>query len=318
MQYLDQETLSGLMDWTGLVSTLRGAFTAELMAPVRSQLDIPTPHGNGITLLTMPAFQAGHRFGIKCATVAPDNATRGLPGVHAIYILFDGTTGLPLATFEADQLTAWRTAAASALASQLLSRPESSHLLVLGTGRMARALIEAHACVRPISTVSVWGRSSQAAADLAEEFSDHPFSVRTVSSLADAVKAADIISCATMSNEPLFDGNQVAPGTHVDLVGAFRPDMRESDDELMRRAWVFVDTYEGCLAEAGDLIASLASGALEEKDICGDLAALCRSEISGRDSPADITLFKSVGTAVEDLAAADWFFERHTQLKERT
>lgn len=318
MQYFDQETLNALMDWSGLVDAIRDAFATEVTAPVRAQLDIPAPEGGDITLLTMPAFQAGHRFGIKCATVAPGNARRDLPGVHAIYVLFDGATGQPLAVFDADQLTAWRTAAASALASQMLSRPDASHLLILGTGRVARALIEAHASVRPIATVSVWGRNPAAAALLAEEFNDRPFRVRPIASRAAAVAEADIISCATLSREPLFEGHRVSPGTHVDLVGAFRPDMRESDDHLMCRAEVFVDTLEGCLAEAGDLIASLESGALSHKDIRGNLTALCRRQIAGRRSPADITLFKSVGTAIEDLAAADWFFERRAHAKEKT
>jgi len=318
MQYFDQETLNALMDWPGLVEALRGAFSTEPSSPVRAQLDIPTSLGDDITLLTMPAYQAGHRFGIKCATVAPGNARRNLPSVHAVYVLFDGITGQPLATFDADRLTAWRTAAASALASQLLSRPDASHLLILGTGRVARALIDAHASVRPIETVSVWGRTPEAAERLSMEFHDPSFQVHPIKSREAAVEEADIISCATMSREPLFDGSRVLPGTHIDLVGAFRPDMRESDDQLMQRAEIFVDTRDGCLAEAGDLIASLKSGALTKRDIRGDLTELCRRVMVGRHSPTDITLFKSVGTAIEDLAAADWFFERHAHAQEET
>ncbi|HFD15734.1 MAG TPA: ornithine cyclodeaminase family protein, partial [Rhodospirillales bacterium] len=197
-----------------------------------------------------------------------------------------------------------RTAAASALAARFLAREDASSLLVIGAGALAPHLVRAHAAVRPLRRVMVWNRTPARAHELAAGLAEEGFEARAVEDRLAAIEEADIVSCATMSRTPLVPGERVHPGTHVDLVGAFRPDMRESDDALLRRAAVYVDTMAGALAEAGDILLALASGALSREDIRGDLYALCQGRVEGRRDAREITVFKSVGSAVEDLAAA--------------
>jgi ornithine cyclodeaminase len=200
------------------------------------------------------------------------------------------------------------------LASRYLSRPDSRRLLMIGTGALAPQLIRVHAKVRPIEEVAIWGRRPERAEDLVGELVGslpralgRPVSVRAVSDRAQAVADADIISCATLSRTPLVEGNWLNAGQHVDLVGAYTPQMRESDDRAVERARVYVDTRAGALKEGGDIVQPLASGAIDEDDIIADLFELARGQQTGR-LPGDgtsITLFKSVGAALEDLAAAE-------------
>ncbi|MGB1006823.1 MAG: ornithine cyclodeaminase family protein, partial [Thalassobaculaceae bacterium] len=237
-------------------------------------------------------------------TVFPDNAARGLSAVMASYVLLDGETGQPLAFIDGEMLTVRRTAAASALAADYLARDDARRLVMLGTGALAPHLIEAHASVRPIDHVSIWGRTPEKAAALADQFKDRFTTVAAVGDKSAAIAAADIVSCATLSADPLVHGADLSPGTHVDLVGAFRPDLRESDDQVIARGRLFVDTRAGAMAEAGDLLQAFAAGVAGPEDIQADLFDLCRGDASGRGDPAEITVFKSVGTALEDLAAA--------------
>ncbi|MEC8852137.1 MAG: ornithine cyclodeaminase family protein, partial [Pseudomonadota bacterium] len=264
------------------------------------------PLGGGATgdLLLMPAWQAGQHIGIKIVTVFPDNSTRGLSAVMASYVLLDGETGKPLAFIDGEMLTVRRTAAASALAADYLARDDAHRLTMLGTGALAPHLIEAHASVRPIDDVRIWGRTPDKAVALADRFKDRFTTVEAITDKSAAIAAADIVSCATLSADPLVHGADLGPGTHVDLVGAFRPDLRESDDQVIARGRVFVDTRAGALAEAGDLIQALAAGVAGPEDIQGDLFDLCGGDTPGRQGAAEITVFKSVGTALEDLAAA--------------
>ena len=259
-------------------------------------------------LLLMPAWTrdgSDHGFlGVKVVNVFPGNAARGLPSVQGAYLLMRGDTGEPLAVIDGKALTLWRTAAASALAASYLAREDSRRLVMVGAGALAPFLINAHASVRPIAEVSIWNHNAARAEALAEELSGGDFSVRATSDLKAAVRLADIVSCATLSSDPLVWGAWLKPGAHVDLVGAFTPKMRESDDEAVRRARVYVDTRAGALKEAGDIVQPLAARVIEESDIVGDLADLCRNKVGGRASVDEITLFKSVGTALEDLAAA--------------
>ena len=226
------------------------------------------------------------------------------------YLLLDGKTGAPQALIDGPMLTLKRTAAASALASSYLSRPDCERLLMVGTGALAPHLIMAHASVRPICNVLIWGRSPDKAARLAKRLDRSAFRVDHTEDLEGAARGAEVISCATLSTEPLVRGDWLQPGQHLDLVGAFKPDMRETDDAAIRRARVFVDTREGALKEAGDIVQPIASGALDPADIAGDLFELTRGERAGRRFYDQITLFKSVGTALEDLAAAQLAVER--------
>ncbi len=303
-----EETIAAL-PWEGLVAALEKLFREGCEMPVRHHHDVAVPGEPDATLLLMPAWQSGQFIGVKIANIFPGNAGRGLPSVAANYLLMSGRSGEMLAIIDGGELTARRTAAASALAAGYLARADASHLLLVGTGRVARNLVPAHAAVRPLRQVTVWGRDAGKAAALAEEIGESGLAASATEDLEGAVGAADIVSAATLSLEPLVRGDWLRPGTHVDLVGAFRPTMRESDDEAIKRASVFVDTRAGATKEAGDIVLALASGALSEAGIEADLYELTRGQHPGRRSPEEITLFKSVGAALEDLAGAILAYE---------
>ncbi|MEO3427629.1 ornithine cyclodeaminase family protein [Pelagibius sp. CAU 1746] len=310
MRVIAASEIEAALDYPSLVERLRQAFRRDVEAPPRHHHDIEVAGRTPATLLLMPAWQAGRHIGVKMVTVFPDNGERSLPAVMGIYVLLDGKTGAPLALIDGPKLTVKRTAGASALASSYLSRPDSERLLMIGTGALAPQLILAHAAVRPICNVLIWGRDPKKAAKLAKRMNRRDFRVDWTADLEAAVRGAHVISCATLSKQPLVLGDWLQPGTHVDLVGAFRPDMRESDDETLRRARVFVDTRAGATTEGGDIVQAVASGALALDDIAGDLPELTRGERSGRRYYDQITLFKSVGSAIEDLAAAQLVYER--------
>jgi ornithine cyclodeaminase/alanine dehydrogenase-like protein (mu-crystallin family) len=307
------------LDDLTLIDRLDALFRTGCEMPPRHHHTMAAPAGPGsadATLLLMPAWTLGAQshVGVKVVTVFPDNGSHGLPSIYGQYLLLDGATGASLALLDGTMLTKRRTACASGLASRYLSRPESRRLLMIGTGALAPQLIRVHAKVRPIEEVAIWGRRPERAEDLARELSEslprtlgRPISVRAVSDREQAVAGADIISSATLSKTPLIEGNWLNAGQHVDLVGAYTPQMRESDDRAVERARVHVDTRAGALKEGGDIVQPLASGAIEEDDIIADLFELARGQQTGR-LPGDatsITLFKSVGAALEDLAAAE-------------
>jgi ornithine cyclodeaminase len=298
------EELGSILSYPALIGALDDAFRAEIAVPVRHHHTIPQP-GLDATLLLMPAWtESGERFlGCKVVTVFPDNAKAKRPAVYGQYLLMSGSTGEPVALLEGRTLTAWRTACASALAARYLAREDAAHLVMIGAGVLAPHLVRAHAAVRPIKKVTIWNRTNAAAVALGFALAEAGF-VADVSDDLAVVRDADIVSCATLSQAPLVRGEWLKPGTHVDLVGGFTPTMREADDEAMRRARVYVDTRGGALKEAGDLVDPIARGVIKDTDVRGDLFELCRGKVAGRTSAAEITLFKSVGTAIEDLAAA--------------
>ncbi len=253
----------------------------------------------------MPAWDAGGSFGVKLVSVAPSNASSGIPTINGLYVLFSADSGVPLALFDAGALTARRTAAASALASRCLARPDSRCLLMVGTGRVARQLIAAHCSVRPIDDIRIWGRTKQRARDLAADVASKTgIQCAAVADIASNAPDADIISTATFAESPLLEGRWVSAGTHVDLVGAFKPTMCEADIDLVAKAdRVFVDTVEGATTEAGDLIQAADHGDFSFDDIAGDMYTLA-SDDGLRQDADEVTVFKSVGTALQDLAAA--------------
>ncbi|MBY0323551.1 MAG: ornithine cyclodeaminase family protein [Reyranella sp.] len=319
MKILSAAEVDAALDDLALIDRLDALFRAGCEMPVRHHHAIAEPTGPGSAdamLLLMPAWTQGpsSHVGIKVVTVFPDNGKRSLPSIYGQYLLLDGTTGQTVAMLDGTMLTKRRTACASGLASRYLSRPDARRLLMIGTGALAPQLIRVHAKVRPIEEVAIWGRRPQEAARLALELSaslpqllTRPIAVRAVTDRRQAVGAADIISCATLSNAPLVEGAWLHEGQHVDLVGAYTPKMRESDDEAVRRAQVYVDTRAGALKEGGDIVQPLANGTIGESHVIADLYELTRGQRAGR-APGDatsITLFKSVGAALEDLAAAE-------------
>jgi ornithine cyclodeaminase/alanine dehydrogenase-like protein (mu-crystallin family) len=303
MLSLDAQATGAALPFEQLVPALRSLFASGCVVPPRQLHEVHAAGAAPVTSLVMPAWLPGRRYGVKIVNVAPGNAARGLPGLHAAYLLFDAATGVPLLALDGDQVTARRTAAASALAADYLARPDASHLLVVGAGRLARLLPLAHRVVRPIERVSVWARRPDSANAVVDGLRDAGFDATAVLSLEAAASAADIVSCATLATEPLVHGRWLRPGSHLDLVGSFTPAMREADDACLAGAALYVDTEEA-LAKSGDLLGPLSRGVIHAGDVRGTLAALARGDAPGRGSPQERTVFKSVGTALEDLAAA--------------
>lgn len=306
MRVVSGEEIERLLDDTALIEALAVAFAEGWNAPQRHHHEIRREGVAAATHLLMPAWTPGAPgdgafIGTKIVDVFPDNGARGLPSIHGLYVLQDGATGATLAVMDGARLTAWRTAAASALAARSLARPDAARLCMVGAGALAPRLVRAHAAVRPIRAVTLWNRNRAGAERLAADLAGE-FDVTVADDLAAAVSEADVISCATLAQTPLVRGAWLRPGQHVDLVGAFNLHMREADDEALRRARIFVDT-PAALREGGDVAIALRAGVLEQAQVRGDLAALARGG-QGRRTAQEITLFKSVGAAIEDLAAA--------------
>jgi ornithine cyclodeaminase/alanine dehydrogenase-like protein (mu-crystallin family) len=310
MIVFDEAQTRAALPYPELIDALADMFAQGCEMPVRHHHEIGVRGEPDATLLLMPAWQAGKYLGVKIATVFPGNAGRGQPAINASYVLISARTGQVVALLDGGELTARRTAAASALAARHLARPDARHLLVIGTGRLALNLVEAHSVVRDITSVAIWGRDRQKAGRVAAAAASPGIAASAAGNLETAMREADIISCATLSAEPLVEGAWLRPGTHVDVVGAFKPDMRESDDDVMRKASVFVDTRAGAMKEAGDILQALASGAISATDIRAELAELCLGTHAGRTSDDEITVFKSVGAALEDLAGAMLAYEK--------
>jgi len=298
------------LDYPSLVENLRDAFRRGTSAPLRQSYPLPGAGRPDATLFLMPAWDERRFIGVKIVTVVPDNPEHDLPTVMGAYMLLNGGDGRPIALIDGPSLTRRRTAATSALAAKYLARPDCERLLMVGTGALAPYMIEAHAAVRPIANVLVWGRDFEKAKKVATRLNRSDFKVQPTDELESAVRGADIICCATASDEPLVDGAWLPDGAHLDLVGGFTETMRETDDEAIKRGRVFVDDREAALAEAGDIIQPIANGAMRLDDIAGDLAELTRGIRDGRRYYDQITLFKSVGTAGTDLAAARQALER--------
>lgn len=302
MEVISSEQVARLLAWPALIERIASAFVEGVEAPPRHHHAMHRKDGEA-TMLLMPAWQTEGYVGVKMVNVYPQNAAAGLPAIAGVYLLSNGDNGQPLACIDGSELTRRRTAAASALAARELAHPDAETLVVLGTGKLAPMLIEAHASVRPIRKVQVWGRHPDKAAELAQQYQDR-FDTGVVTNLAESVSQADIISCATLSTEPLVKGDWLKAGAHLDLVGAFRPTMRETDSVAMTRGRVFVDTYAGARGEAGDLLQAIEESDFSFDDVQAELAEVLRGDKPGREQSEDITVFKSVGASLEDLAAA--------------
>ncbi len=315
LRFYAAEQVHAALEYPRLAEALAQAFAAGAQVPVRhvhrleraaggSDGGAGAAPGPSDTLLLMPAWSEA-ALGVKLVTVMPGNAARGAGTVQAIYVLLDRATGEPRALLDGEALTLRRTAAASALAARYLARQDAQNLLLVGAGRLAPYLACAHYALRPsLRRVFVWAREPARAQTAAQWLRDLGLPAQAAAELESAAREAQIISCATTATSPVVHGAWLAPGTHLDLVGGFTPAMREVDDAAAGRARIVVDTYAGALAEAGDLLAPLASGAIGRESIVAELAELVRGEKLGRTGAEEITLFKSVGTALEDLCAA--------------
>ena len=309
MQIVKSNQLAEILDYDSLIQSLKKAF-------VDPNLEMPSRHHyyfggeNQHSLLLMPSWSNGKYLGVKIITVCPENGKALKPTIQGNYLLFDANDGTPLVQTDAKLLTLLRTAACSALASTFLSRRDSKTLLMIGTGSLAPYLVQAHCAVRPIKKVYIWGRNFMKAERVRDYLGKHGLDVQAVEHLDGIVPECDIISTATMSEDPLLQGDWVKPGTHVDLVGSYLPTMREADDALIRKSSIYVDDYDSANKESGDLVIPRRKGILRKAQMKGSLFELCRMERVGRTTNTEITVFKSVGLALEDLAAAGLIYER--------
>jgi ornithine cyclodeaminase len=302
MLHLDEAATEQGLVFPELIAALGDAFRHGATVPLRHVHHIETDGAHGTSLI-MPAWSQDGFYGVKVINVYPGNAERSLPGLHGIYALFDAGTGVPVALVDANVLTARRTAAASALAAAYLAREDAARLLVVGSGRVARVLPHAMAAVRHIEKIVIWSRGAAGAARLAGELVAAGLAAEATTDLEGAVGTSDLITCATLSEAPLIRGHWLQPGTHLDLIGSFTPTMREADGACFREASVFVDTDEAA-AKSGDLLSAIAEGCLTQERILATLQDLACGRHPGRRAAGEITVFKAVGTALEDLAAA--------------
>lgn len=303
MRYVAADEVHRLLDYPSLVEALRELFRRGCDRVERFALSEPLSDGRQNDWLMLPAWQFGRHQGIKLVSVYPENESKGSASVQGLYVLFDGTNGLPVLAVDGAAITLRKTAANSALAATYLARKDSKTLLMLGAGAMALPLIEAHCAVRPIRQVMIWNRTIARAESVAAKVELPGVNVIVVEDIERAIGAADIVCAATMSQTPLIEGRWLKPGHHIDLVGGFREEMREADDEAVRRSRIFVDARFTAAAHAGDICQPIASGIIADSDIT-DTFELARGEKPGRRDDSEITLFKSGGGGHEDLGTA--------------
>lgn len=303
---LDGPEVARLLPYGELIDALE---SGHRQPPAIARRTVFGPPGSDQSFLVLPAWQPGVAVGVKLVTVVPANRDAGRPTVQALYVLFDGVTGTPVALLDGTELTYRKTAADSALGARFLAREDVTTLLMVGAGGLAPHLVAAHRTVRPsIERVLVWNRTRERAAALVTVVGAV---AEVVDDLDAAVAMADVISTATMTKEPLVRGALVRPGTHLDLVGAFRPDHREVDDDAVTRAELYVDDRLATLTEDGDLVIPLEAGLISADDIRADLYELCRGDVAGRTDDDTITLFENGGGGHLDLMVAHFAWSRY-------
>ncbi|WP_028355660.1 ornithine cyclodeaminase family protein [Bordetella petrii] len=311
MLIIDTEQTRRALAFPDVIAALRDAFLAGASVPPRHVHSIESGGARGTSLI-MPAWNEQGYFGVKVINIFPENTRQGLPGLHAVYTLYSARTGVPLAQVDGDVVTMWRTAGAAALGASYLARPDARVLLIVGSGRIAGLLAPAMRAVRPIERVLVWNVRPEGARALAASLAGQGFDAQAVEALEPAVRQADIVSCATLSTEPLVRGAWLRPGTHLDLIGSFKPDMKETDPACFDGTEVYVDTDEAP-TKSGDLLAAFEAGVLAPAAIRGTLADLISGQAPGRTAASQVTVFKAVGSALEDLTLAAMVYEAHSR-----
>lgn len=307
MRFIDTEQTRGALSFDAVIPALREAFREGATVPTRHVHAIQSGTAHGTTLI-MPAWSDRGYFGVKIINIFPENTHQGLPGLHATYNLYSATTGVPIAQVDGDIVTVYRTAGAAALGADYLARKEASTLLIVGSGRIAGLVAQAMRTVRPIQRVMVWNVREAGAQALAESLRAQGFDAHATTDLEAAARAADIISCATLSTVPLIQGAWLRPGTHLDLIGSFTPEMRETDPACFDGTTVYVDTDEAP-TKSGDLLSAFDAGVLTRDAIQGNLHQLTTGARPGRQNDQEITVFKAVGSALEDLTLATLVYE---------
>jgi alanine dehydrogenase len=316
VRVLSADDIRSAISMAEAIEAVAGGFaqlsSGSASAPLRTSLG-----SSGGTSLFMPAYLPdSETTALKIVSVCPENPLQGLPTIIAIVAVIDGRTGSPLALMDGTYLTALRTGAASGAATDLLARQDAKVLALFGAGAQGRTQLEAVCTVRAIEEVRVFDPDPRASRRLVTEMAGQasvPTNVLLADSPKKAVESAGIVVTATTSQQPVFDGASIESGTHINAIGAYTPEMRELDETIISRAKIVVDTREGCLAEAGDLIMSIQSGFIDPTDIHAELGEIVRGAKAGRESREEITLFKSVGTAIQDAAVARAALDRAEQ-----
>ena len=309
--FITAEFINDNTHYPDLIEALKTAFANHnIIVPDRHHHNYGDQ--NKSTLLLMPAWQNHKDLGLKVVTVNPENTSIGIPSIQGLYFLADADTGVPKAILDAKSLTNKRTAATSALAASYLARKNCSSLLMVGTGALAPELISAHSSYNSITKVYVWGRNAEKSKEISERMLQKNIQVESIIDLNSKLGKVDIISVATFASSPLIKGRYLNPGQHLDLVGSYKPDMREADDDVIRKADIYVDTLNGATQESGDLYIPLQNGIIRITDIKSDLQNLCNENHPGRTEDDQITMFKSVGYALEDLVAANYYYRQYT------
>ncbi|MCJ8303204.1 ornithine cyclodeaminase family protein [Shewanella sp.] len=313
MQIIDADTVHQTLNFPTLISELRETFSKPAGMPQRQVFSLDEGSSHSDAFAVLPSWN-DKTIAVKAFTYFPDNPAKSseLESLYSKIMIFDRKTGVPQALVDGTSVTYWRTAAISALGADFLARRDASKLLVFGTGRLASFMALAHASIRPINEISIWGRDPNKAQSIVEAVSlaRPDIKVTVCDDVEKSVKAADIISCATGSPTPLFNGDWVQAGTHTDFVGNHNHDKRECDTGLILKSSVYVDSKINVFAEAGELLIPVAEGVYSIDSVVGELAQLCKNQVSGRKSEQEITLFKTVGTALADLVGAQLVYSQ--------
>ncbi len=305
MQFIDAAGIRRALTFPFLIEALEAAHRRPKMEVQDAHLGPSDAH-----FLVRSAVDRGRFMLTKAITSVPGNPGAGLPAVQAVCVLFGGADGRPLAILDGTEITYWRTAANSALGAKFLAPPHPESLLIAGAGPLAAWLVRAHRAVRPsLSRVTVWNRTFERAERLAEALREEGVAASATEKLAAAAAEADVICACTRASAPFVEGAWLKPGSHLDLVGGYTPQTREAGDDAVRRALVFVDLRESALG-VGDILQPIASGALTEAGILGDLYDLAAGRVAGRRSARDITLFKNAGGAHLDLMTCETVMRR--------
>lgn len=304
MKIFTADQVHQTLGYPGFLETLATTFGGIFTMPPRQLMPL-APDGPGHDVFAMLPAWNDEVIALKAFTYFPENQAPDLT-VYAQILLFARKNGAPLALVDGTSVTYRRTAGVSALASRFLSREDSEEMLLINTGRLAPFLLEAHASVRPLKRIRIWGRNAEKAKQLAQDLGQHrpELEITAITDIQTGCASADLIVCATNSPEPLVKGAWVKPGTHTDFIGNHHPQHRECDSELVVNAKVWVDSETNCFREAGEILIPISEGKITPEHILGDLAMLCRGEAPLRNSDLEITLFKSVGSALGDLAGA--------------
>lgn len=309
MQFFDAERVHTLLDYPGLIDALGKAHHHDVDVVPSAMMEQPADSGDSAWFLALPAWQKDKAIGAKLITVFPDNENNGsgLPSVQGVYVMFEGVNGEPAAVIDGTALTLRKTAADSALGTQLLANQDPQTMLMVGAGALGPHLIMAHTCARPsIKNVLVWNRTPARAERLSETLNIDGVTITAVEDIEAAARDADLISCATMATAPLIQGRWLKDGAHLDLVGSYREDMHECDELTMVRGSVFTDSPWSAVNDCGEITSALRSGALALEDIKGDHFSLMRGDAAGRQSTSEITIFENGGGGHLDLMVAQY------------